>query len=945
MPLTKKRLLRFTLLLVLAGVLLFAFTPFVVAKGLRFWIWWKARQQKLTVKIEAIDAPLLRPVVIRGFHLSSLPDSACRIDISALRATLDLNFQSILLRTRGPAIRTLSVEGLHAEVHRNRPGESISEGGWNTLQKMLPENLALDRCDMRIEDGPSVILLREMSLRASQIEDGPFSAAEVRIDSPLFRQTFLALRGLTRWQGDRLTVAGLSLARGLDLQSITADLSGLSKQRIGLEFDVDTFGGKLRANVSSEWHSQNTSWNVIASATDLSLRQTSQGLGFTDRLDGVVHACKFTFRGDPHDPTNATASLWAELTGLSWRNRAADVIMLGAALYNRQIQLQQFYVKQRDNQLTLNGEAAFPGKSFDWLNPDFRGNISASIANLGDFASLFGANPGDFAGQIAVEGTMNAGSRKLGGHLTATGKSLSIFKSPVDTFAAKANWKTNELEIEQLDAQRQTDLLHAQGKIDLGPEHTYSGAASLTAANIAQYLRLLPVSWNASLAGGTVKCDWSGNGNAKSHSGKFHVNGRGIRLARSAELLPFNADLDADYSPGNFFFRQAHLANEHASINGFVTIASKYLQLQAIAVDVNGKPKLRGNAFVPVALSKWWNGASLLDALDPGQKVDVDLAIESSDLAEVSEALCGQSRITGNVATRLSIFGGLDALQGWSEMHLRDFAMTDDPARTSADVETRFVSGTMTTKANAQFRDSSPLKLEASVPVRLGEQRSKATAEPFSGSLDFPKISVARLPHFLSRDWLRDGIFSGKLAFSETLQHPKILGDVQLTSGIPGSIPLKANDLSGKINFKGTTASIDSLNLVTKSIDVPLRGEIDFSGSTGIAIKLTGSRPLFDLTPAEDDSCIQEVALLPRPVTQTDGIPIDEIQLVGNLGHRDWAVSLHHRSAGPSTAGGNEDIRSFKFCSVGDTKKTLTLGCEPLTKSERTRPRKKSRRR
>ena len=36
------------------------------------------------------------------------------------------------------------------------------------------------------------------------------------------------------------------------------------------------------------------------------------------------------------------------------------MIMLGAALYNRQIQLQQLYVKQSKNQLTLSGDAAFP---------------------------------------------------------------------------------------------------------------------------------------------------------------------------------------------------------------------------------------------------------------------------------------------------------------------------------------------------------------------------------------------------------------------------------------------------------------------------------------------------------------------------------------------------------------------------------------------------------
>src|SRR2546430_11989871 len=101
--------------------------------------------------------------------------------------------------------------------------------------------------------------------------------------------------------------------------------------------------------------------------------------------------------------------------------------MLGSALYNQQIQLQQLYIKQEANDLTLSGEASFPSNSSDWLSPDFRGDISASINNLGDFASLFGADPDDFGGEIAIDGAMNARDRKIGGELTASGAALSGF--------------------------------------------------------------------------------------------------------------------------------------------------------------------------------------------------------------------------------------------------------------------------------------------------------------------------------------------------------------------------------------------------------------------------------------------------------------------------------------------------------------------------------------
>jgi hypothetical protein len=129
----------------------------------------------------------------------------------------------------------------------------------------------------------------------------------------------------------------------------------------------------------------------------------------------LLHASNFTFRGNLAEPDRATASLWGELTGLTWRDRTAEALMLGAALYNRKIELQQLYIRQKSNQFTLSGEAALPATSSEWLRPDFRGNISASINQLGEFLALFGANPADFAGKISIQGSMDTHARNFGG--------------------------------------------------------------------------------------------------------------------------------------------------------------------------------------------------------------------------------------------------------------------------------------------------------------------------------------------------------------------------------------------------------------------------------------------------------------------------------------------------------------------------------------------------
>ena len=144
MPL-KNRFILGTLLVLLAAVFAIWCAPFAVSRGLRLWISWHARQQNLTVKIDKIDAPLLRPVVIRGIHVTSAPANAFRIDLNATQATITLNLQAIVLGIRERAIRSLSVEDLHAELRRNHAGTPMSEPGWRALQKSLPGNFNFDR--------------------------------------------------------------------------------------------------------------------------------------------------------------------------------------------------------------------------------------------------------------------------------------------------------------------------------------------------------------------------------------------------------------------------------------------------------------------------------------------------------------------------------------------------------------------------------------------------------------------------------------------------------------------------------------------------------------------------------------------------------------------------------------------------------------------------------
>jgi len=508
----KNRLLLISLatFTVVLGTIIFA--PFVASNGLRLWLGWQAHRQQLTIELGKISAPFLRPVSIERIRVTSKPGAATQIELNAEQTIVHPSLAKILTG-RGDGVRTLSIKTARAKIRRDYSESARPvRFNWTPLQSLLPANFDIGHLDLRVENGPTVVLLRNASISGNQIEAGRFSAGELAITSPLFRQTFSQLRGATKWQEDRLTVGGMNLARGLDLQSITVDLSRLDKERADLQFDLDVLGGKIRASVSNEWPGQHSSWNLAGTASGISLAQTSEALGFTDRLGGSLRACNFTFRGDPRDPLGGTASVWTELNGLSWHNRAADVIMLGAIFYNRQIQLQQLYIKQLKNELTMSGEGAIPSKSADWLNPDFRGQILGKITDLGQFAELFGAGPRDFAGAIAIEGALNARERKLGGFLTAGGNSLSLFQRQIDRLTAKINLKADALELEQLEVVRKKDFIRAQGRIDISRENDYSGSIEAKIGDASEYFLFgragsngaaIPVQLNTKISSGS----------------------------------------------------------------------------------------------------------------------------------------------------------------------------------------------------------------------------------------------------------------------------------------------------------------------------------------------------------------------------------------------------------------------------------------------------------
>ena len=94
--------------------------------------------------------------------------------------------------------------------------------------------------------------------------------------------------------------------------------------------------------------------------------------------------------------------------------------------------------------------------------------------------------------------------------------------------------------------------------------------------------------------------------------------------------------------------------------------------------------------------------------------------------------------------------------------------------------------GTLTARAVAITRGSDPVNLEGSMPLRLEKRESGYilnTDGPLSATLNFPVILLPKLPLYVSQRMFVDGVLSGRLTISDSLQHPQLRGFAHLING------------------------------------------------------------------------------------------------------------------------------------------------------------------
>ena len=890
----RKRLLIFFGILLLAGAGTALFAPFLVANGIRLWVLWAARSEGISVEIERIEAPFLRDVAIHGLHVRPAKTAPREINLQASNVVLDLNFRRWIFGRRARFLRTIAVDQLAGSVRTasQARGEKLD---WRRLHELLPDNFRIGDLDLDVETDSSTVSLRGLILSASQIESGEFFARRIFVSSPYLRQTFVDLRGATSWEGSRLTIAGISLARGLDLEAATIDLSQLAKRRLGIDLHLDTFGGTLRASFQGRAEKK-FAIDLAGSAVNISLAQISSALGFLEPITGSVRASKFTFRGNPGEFLDATASVWIELADFAWRARRADTVMLGATYYDRRLEVDQLYVRQHRNELTLNGELLWPKQPVRWANLQFRGRMDASIPDLNAFAQLFGAQTGDLAGAVSTQGEIDSMTTAAHGQLAFHGQGVSFRGVALDSLGGSIQFNGSEAVVENFALRHGDDFIQGQGTLDLAPNHRYSARLTGAVNNLAAYAPLLPAGWRSAKIAGGVTFDWSGDGTFAAHSGTFQAYGHGLQLPVAPLRSPLAVTLEGTYSPQDIFFRTFQLANDRASLGGFLMLGSNFIELQALQLILDDAPKISGTLFLPFGVDRLRRSHSFFEAFDERQKFDVDLVVDHLDLGEFVAALGETPTVTGVLDGKVAAYGAQRSLQVTINGQLENLGPTNVPNATEFGL--RYADGRAEVDAKAIFGASDPCTLRASLPLRLEKRylQDRALIDPntfFSLALDCPALFFETTPNLMRPLGASSGLVSGRIAFSNSLRNPQISGEAQLLNIKlnPGARWPALTDLDAQIQFESTEATIPSLRLGMDGIPLAFRGRLTTT-ATSFLLSLwpVESEIGLALLPASGD-CLSTVRVVGEGTAPNES-KLRELLVQGNIGSSTVSLTM-----------------------------------------------------
>ncbi len=686
------RALRVTLLLILLALASLCI-PAVFQFALREAIVFEAFRHGATVEIGDVSGSLFERAIVKRARWTQRSRRGSQIVVSLQRAEADFvwRWRELTSPAFGRWFRRLSVEGADITVDLPPVRESAENAAspepttpspWTpkflrTASWPTPERIDAENVSFTIQSGGDTARIEDAGLTVSLVEPGVIRARQIVIHQPWLNRTFRNVRGAAAVRDGKLTLGGLLLEPGVEVQNLAVGRDDGAKGPLSANFSIAAFGGKLDGQIRPLSEHPGGGIDASGKFSQIQIAPLAAFLSLSDAAGGTIKDGNFTFRGTPRNPARATASTRFTADNFQWDSRQWDSLVFGATLMDRQIKILGFELHQgrdqKQNKLSLNGGFTLPTPPASWWQSDFDVNLTARIGNLTELSALLLPEFTYTAGRMSIDGFVRGHAAQFQGAVVVSGSGIKWRNAPIEDLHAGLRLNGNELEVANLDLVNNDDFVRGHGVLNiLGPKQ-YWGEFHGAIADLATYASILqkPIVPEP-LAGGAI-IDWTGEGSAKGHSGKFSGRLKKVRTlgATGAMLHPINASLDGDYATESINFSRFAISDDETFLTANVSVGPEELNVGKIRLTHGNETWLEGDAALPLDVWQSWPKASLDTLLSDRTPVKVNLTAKGLQLREAAELTGWKWPIEGVVDGDLAAEGKLGALKSSGQVTLR----------------------------------------------------------------------------------------------------------------------------------------------------------------------------------------------------------------------------------------------------------------------------------
>jgi hypothetical protein len=669
--------LALAILVIAIGLL---FEPHCFRFAVRWFLCGEAWRCGVSAQIREVEGSIFEPVRVLDsiWIYESENGPVTRLEVKELEA--DISWRALFSRGSSPWFRTLTLDGMTGKVQLpiDQPAQPTTTSHLIELPRPQgrwlpgPERIEARNADFIFESDGDYVRLQNARFTISEMEPGELLVGQVVIKQPWLSRTFRNVKGTTKLDNARTELAAVMLEPDVTIQNLSVELAEIARGRLNLEMQVGAFGGNIRIETQTLPKDRQLAFEATGQFSQIGIGRLATFLGQSDAAGGTIKEGKFTFRGSPQSPSKATASLRLVATNFQWESRQWDSLVLGASLLDGHVQIPELTLHQGHNYLNVKGEFALPTADQQWWQNEFAFDVNAKIENLTELSALMLPEFKYAAGKGTIDGSVRGDHQQFNGQIIVSGSNLTWRNAPIDELHATLKLNGNELQLTNLSMFNDGDFVRGRGVVNILGDKQYWGELRASIDDLAKYRALLqkPIVPEP-LAGGAV-IDWSGEGSANGHTGKFLARLRKVRTvgAISALLHPINAEFEGTYQPGAVLFSRFGLSDDTSAFTANVSVGNKALSIQDIRFTHGPAVQLEGSALLPLDVWQAWPNTNLATLLNDTTVSKIQLTASDLDLHAIAQLSGFNFPIEGIAKGEVSAEGALGTVASTGKLTL-----------------------------------------------------------------------------------------------------------------------------------------------------------------------------------------------------------------------------------------------------------------------------------